>query len=77
MPDGPAQIEGSRGVFSLLRDRLKSRQWAEEIEARYNSVVERVGIVSERQGLVPVFIDSQAINGFEEHSLLKLDDRYK
>ncbi|MBI2086044.1 hypothetical protein HYT74_01760 [Candidatus Daviesbacteria bacterium] len=67
MLDGPAQIEGSRGAFSFLRDRLKNHQWTEEIEARYNSVVEPVGIVSERQGLVSVFIDSQAINVFEKH----------
>lgn len=67
MSDGPSQIEGGRGAFSLLRDRFQSHQWAEEVGTRYNSTVEKVGIVSERQGLIPVFIDRKAINEFNDH----------
>lgn len=60
-------IEGNRGTLSLLRDRFKDYKWAEEIASKYNSKSERVDIVTERHGLVPVFLDRKAINELLEN----------
>lgn len=65
--EGPSQVEGERGALSLLRDRFKSHQWVEDVALRHNLRAERVGIVTERQGIVPMLLERQAINELLEN----------
>ncbi len=66
MAEETPEIKGGRNPFSVLKDQLKSYGWAEEVAKKYDTNLNRVGAITEQEGIVPVFIDRLAIDSLEE-----------
>lgn len=60
-------FEGKRSLVSRIKDAVRSTGWAKEIAQQFDSSVEKVGEVTEANGIVPVFLDVTAKSEIFSH----------